>query len=94
MSKLTAEERKKLKKEDFALPEKNGYPTHDRSHAVAALGRAKQFATPDEQKRVQENVCSKHPDLPSCRGRSKYENPFDEKNNSNDNAGNAGKRYR
>ena len=74
MSRLTSEERKKLKEEDFALPG-GRYPYHDKSHGVAALGRVSQYGTPEEKTAVRRKVCSKYSDLPSCQ--SKYQNPLD-----------------
>jgi len=74
MSKLTTEERKRLKEEDFALPG-GRYPIPDRSHGVNALARASQHASPEEKAKIKAKVCSKYSDLPSCQ--AKYQNPLD-----------------
>ena len=71
MSKLTTEERKKLKEEDFALPGRR-YPYPDKSHGANALARAAQHATPEEKAKIKKKVCSKYSDLPSC----KYADPL------------------
>lgn len=75
MSKLTAEERKKLADRDFAIQEQRRYPTHDRAHGANALARVTQHGSPDEKKKVRANVCDKYPDLPSCKNKQ-YENPL------------------
>jgi hypothetical protein len=40
MAKMTAMARKKMPKSDFGEPGKRAYPMPDKSHAVAAKGRA------------------------------------------------------
>jgi len=56
MAKLTMAERRALPKSDFAVPSKapgpGSYPEPDKAHAVAAKGRATQFASPAIKKRV------------------------------------------
>lgn len=42
MARLTYRAKKSLPKRDYGLPGRKGYPMPDRSHAVAAKGRAKQ----------------------------------------------------
>jgi len=42
MAKLSSRGRKRLKKSSFGLPGRRAYPMHDRGHAIAAKGRAKQ----------------------------------------------------
>jgi hypothetical protein len=42
VAKLNTNARKKLPKEDFAEPEKRGYPVEDKSHARNAKARASQ----------------------------------------------------
>ena len=66
MSELTAKERKALKTKEFALPKERKYPTDTKARGVSALGRAKQHATPAQQKAIKKNVCGKY-DLPSCK---------------------------
>lgn len=77
MSSITSDERKKLKKEDFALPEKapksGSYPVDTKGRGIAALSYSKRYASPEEQKRIRAKVCSKY-DLPSCK--SPYEDPL------------------
>ncbi len=63
MARLSAAERNKLPKSAFALPEKDGFPVNDAAHAKAALSRGKQFASPDEQKRIVAKVKSKFPSM-------------------------------
>lgn len=70
MSKLDAEEREKLPKEDFALPGKRshsggegGYPIENRGHAQDALARVAQHGSPSEKKEVREKVHEKYPDM-------------------------------
>jgi len=43
MSKLTAEERKKIPKKEFGLPGEGKYPMPDKSHAANAKARASQM---------------------------------------------------
>ena len=66
---LTTEERNKLKASTFCGPERS-YPVPDKSHAVAALSRAKQHASPELYKKIKSCVCRKSDkngwDLPSC----------------------------
>ena len=56
MARLTAAQRKALPKSAFAVPSKapgpGSFPMPDAAHAVAAKGRATQFASPAVQKRV------------------------------------------
>ena len=61
MARLSSEERRRLPRSDFALPEKDGYPVSDEGHAKSALSRAKQFASPEEQGRIIAKVKSKFP---------------------------------
>jgi len=63
MSKLTAKRRKKIKKKNFALPEKRAYPIHDISHARNALARVAQHGTPSEKAQVRRAVYKKYPSL-------------------------------
>jgi len=71
MAKLTYQQRKRLRKSTFAIPEKRKYPIPDRSHAINALARVSQFGTPSEKRRVRREVCKRYPSLPSCSIRRK-----------------------
>jgi hypothetical protein len=66
---LTTEERNRLKESTFCGPERS-YPVPDKSHAVAALSRAKQYASDELYKKIRSCVCRKAVangwDLPSC----------------------------
>jgi hypothetical protein len=63
MAKLTAKGRKRIKKGNFAIPEKRKYPIHDRSHAANALSRVAQHGTASEKRRVRAAVKRKYPSL-------------------------------
>jgi hypothetical protein len=67
MAELTTSARKKLKRSDFAIPEKapgsGSYPIHDESHARNALSRVAQNGSPDEQRRVRAAVARRYPHL-------------------------------
>jgi hypothetical protein len=62
LAKLKAKARKKLKKSQFALPEKRAYPINDRAHAIAAL-RMRGHASPAEQARIVAAVRRRYPDI-------------------------------
>jgi hypothetical protein len=66
---LSAAEREKLKESVFCGPERS-YPVPDKTHAVAALSRAKQFASDELYTKIKNCVCRKSTqngwDLPSC----------------------------
>ena len=51
MARLTTKKRNALPDSAFAGPNRS-YPIMDRAHAIAAKGRATQFASPAVQKRV------------------------------------------
>jgi hypothetical protein len=67
MAELNAAKRKKLKRSDFAIPEKapgpGSYPIHDEAHARNALARVAQHGTPEERARVRRAVAKRHPNL-------------------------------
>lgn len=63
MAKLTTKGRKRIKKGNFAIPERRAYPIHDRSHARNALARVSQHGTPSEKRRVRAAVARKYPGL-------------------------------
>jgi hypothetical protein len=54
--KLTAEDRKHIKKALFGVPSKapgpGSYPMPDRAHAANAKSRAAQFASPSERRQI------------------------------------------
>ncbi len=60
MAKLTAAQRKKLKKSSFAIPEKapsaGSYPMPDKAHAKNALARVSQFGSPEEKAKVRKKA--------------------------------------
>lgn len=58
--KLSTTEKKKAPK---ALPQKDAYPIPDKNHAKNALARAKQFASPSDQKTIAQNVKKKFPGI-------------------------------
>jgi hypothetical protein len=66
---LSAAEREKLKESVFCGPDRS-YPVPDKTHAVAALSRAKQFASDELYTKIKNCVCRKSTqngwDLPSC----------------------------
>jgi peptidoglycan hydrolase-like protein with peptidoglycan-binding domain len=62
-ARLSAEERKKLPKSAFAIPEKEAYPIHDESHARAALSMVAQHGTDEEKARVRAAVKRRHPKI-------------------------------
>lgn len=72
---LSWEQRKRLPKSSFVFPEKapgpGSYPIPDRKRAANAIVRARQFGSPEVQKKVIAKVCRKFPDLPTCKKRKK-----------------------
>lgn len=63
MAKLTAKKRKALPKGSFAVPEKDGYPIHDKAHARNALARVAQHGSPAEKAKVKAAVKRRYPDI-------------------------------
>jgi len=72
MAVLTAKQRKKLPKSQFALPGKGegpqgkgagSYPIPDRAHARNALARVSQHGSPSEKAAVRAKVHKKYPDI-------------------------------
>ena len=63
MSDLSAKQRKKLNKKEFALPGKRKYPIPDKAHARNALARVAQHGTPGEQKKVKAAVKKRFPSV-------------------------------
>lgn len=75
MGKLTAAQRKRVKKSRFGIPSKapgsGSYPMPDRSHAANALARVSQHGTASEKSQVRAKACRLYPDLPTCKAGSK-----------------------
>lgn len=61
--KLTTKQRKNLSAKDFVYPKKRKYPIEDRTHAINALARVKQFGSKAEQIKVRMAVLKRYPDL-------------------------------
>jgi hypothetical protein len=68
MARLTAAARDKLPKSAFALPEKDGYPINDPSHARNALTRVAQHGSPAEKTAVRRAVAKKYPEIEQSKG--------------------------
>ncbi|HET6485069.1 MAG TPA: hypothetical protein VFH83_01540 [Spirochaetia bacterium] len=62
MAKLKAATRNALPARDFAGPDRS-YPIEDPGHARAALSRASQNASPEEQARIRAKVERKFPSI-------------------------------
>ena len=60
---LSTKQRKKLSKNEFALPGKRKYPIPDKAHARNALARVAQHGTSAEQKKVKAAVKRKFPSI-------------------------------
>ena len=63
MGVLTTLVRQRLKRSDFAIPEKRKYPIYDKIHARNALARVSQFGTTAEKKQVRAKVHQRYPDI-------------------------------
>jgi hypothetical protein len=70
VAKLTASQRKKIPKKDFALPStrsksggKGGYPIEDAAHARNALARVSQFGSEKQKATVRAKVAKKYPGM-------------------------------
>jgi len=63
MAKLSAAQRKKIPKSDFAEPGAKKYPINDKAHARNALSRVAQHGTAAEKKQVRAAVHRKYPDI-------------------------------
>lgn len=61
MSVLTTEERKRLPRGRFGLPQQRAYPIPDAAHARNALARVAQDATPAERAEIERNVHRLYP---------------------------------
>lgn len=62
MARLTAAQRRALPDSAFAGPGRS-YPIPDRGHAIAAKGRASEFASPSEQAKIKAAVGKRFPGL-------------------------------
>jgi hypothetical protein len=61
--KLSYKSRKEMPKEEFAIPEKRGYPIADKNHARNALARVSQFGSSEEMAKVRSAVHKKYPEI-------------------------------
>jgi hypothetical protein len=64
---LSTTARHNLSRQNFAIPDKEKYPIEDREHAANALSRVSGNGSPEEKKAVRSKVCSRYPDMPSCK---------------------------
>lgn len=60
---LKAKDRKKLSKDEFALPGKKKYPIPDKAHARNALARVAQNGSAADQKKVKAAVKKRFPSI-------------------------------
>lgn len=60
---LTAADRDKIKKKNFALPEEEKYPIEDKQHAINAIQRVEGNGTPVEQKEVISKALNAYPSI-------------------------------
>jgi hypothetical protein len=63
VARLTTRARKNLAKSDFALPEKDGYPINNPSHARNALARVSQHGSASEKATVRAKVRKRYPSI-------------------------------
>ncbi|MDE2233294.1 MAG: hypothetical protein KGJ90_04155 [Patescibacteria group bacterium] len=63
MADLTTKKRKALSNKSFALKKKREYPIEDKLHARNALSRASQFASPENQAKIEAAVHNKFPGI-------------------------------
>lgn len=63
-AKLTAQERKALPKDAFALPGRK-YPIHDETHARLALAMVAKYGTPAKKAKVRAAVHKRYPNIGS-----------------------------
>ena len=72
MAKLTAAQRRRLPKSDYAIPSKapksGSYPINDKAHARAAL-RLIGHASPDEQRAIRRKRAPRYPSISQTRSR-------------------------
>ena len=63
MARLSSKRRKKLKKNQFALPGKRKYPIDTKARARNALARVSQHGSSYEKKKVRAAVKRKYPSI-------------------------------
>ena len=63
MARLSRKRRKKLKKNQFALPGKRKYPIDTKARARNALARVSQYGSSYEKKKVRAAVKRKYPSI-------------------------------
>lgn len=67
MARLTAAQRRRISKKNFAIPEKapgsGSYPIPDKAHARNALSRVSQHGSSAEKARVRAKVRAKYPSI-------------------------------
>lgn len=67
MGELSSEQRARLRRSEFAIPDKapgsGSYPIPDEAHARDALARVAQHGTPGEQAQVRAAVKRRFPDI-------------------------------
>ena len=72
MARLTAAQRRRLPKSDYAIPSKapksGSYPINDKAHARAAL-RLIGHASPDEQRAIRRKIAQRYPSISQTRSR-------------------------
>ena len=72
MARLTAAQRRRLPKSDYAIPSKapksGSYPINDKAHARAAL-RLIDPPSPDEQRTIRRKIAEKYPSISQTRSR-------------------------
>lgn len=63
MVKLTVKRRNKLRKNQFAIPDRRAYPIDTKNRAISALARVKQHGNSVEKNRVRRAVHRKYPKI-------------------------------
>lgn len=63
MAQLSSQQRAKLPKKSFAIPNQKAYPINDAAHARNALARVSQFGTPAQKATVRAKVHKKFPNI-------------------------------
>ena len=63
MTKMSTEQKRRLKSSDFAYPKERKYPLHDKAHARGALILAAQKGTAGDLATVKKAVKKRYPDL-------------------------------
>ena len=73
MARLTAAQRRRLPKSDYAIPSKapksGSYPINDKAHARNALARVSQHGTADEKRKIRRKVAQRYPSISQTRSR-------------------------